>query len=85
MIPLIARIRLRSPKFNFSLWLPLFLAWLLLLPIVVVLLPLVLLVCVLFGNNPFPALAAGWQLLCGLRGTHVEITEPDHKLLLYIA
>lgn len=85
MIPLIARIRVRSPKVNFSLWLPLFLVWLLLLPLVVVLLPLVLLVCVLFGNNPFPALAAGWQMLCGLRGTHVEIAEPAQTVLVHIS
>ena len=85
MIPLIARIRLRSPKFNFSLWLPLFLVWLLLLPIVVVLLPLVILICWLFGNNPFPALGAGWQLLCGVRGTHVEIAEPQATVLLHIS
>ena len=85
MIPLIARIRVQSPKLRMSLWLPLFLIWLLVLPIAVVLLPLVILICLLFGNNPFPALAAGWQLLCGLRGTHVEITEPEQSVLLVIS
>ena len=85
MIPLIARLRIRSPKANFSLWLPLFLVWLLLLPLVVVLLPLVILVCWLFGNNPFPALGAGWQLLCGLRGTHVEIAETQANVLVHIS
>ena len=85
MIPLMARLRVRSPKLNFSLWLPLFLIWLLLLPVVIVLLPLVILVCLLFGNNPFPALGAGWQLLCGLRGTHVEINEPQQSVFLVIS
>jgi hypothetical protein len=85
MIPLTARLRVRSPKANFSVWLPLFLIWLLLLPLVVVLLPLVILVCWLFGNNPFPAVGAGYQMLCGLRGTHVEINEPEQFVLLDIA
>jgi hypothetical protein len=85
MIPLIARLRVQSPRLRMSLWLPLFLIWLLLLPIAVVLLPLVILVCLLFGNNPFPALVAGWQLLCGLRGTHVEINEPHQTVLLHIS
>lgn len=85
MIPLMARLRICSPKLNLSLWLPLFLIWLLLLPIALVLLPLVILVCVLLGNNPFRALAAGWQLLCGLRGTHVEINEPEQSVLLVIS
>ena len=85
MIPLIARLRVQSPKLKFSLWLPLFLVWLLLLPIVIVLLPIVLLVCLLFGNNPFKALSAGWQLLCGLRGTHVEINEPEQSVFLQIS
>ena len=85
MIPLIARIRVQSPKLRMSLWLPLFLIWLLLLPIAVVLLPLVIIVCLLFGNNPFPVLAAGWQLLCGLRGTHVEIDEPEQSVFLVIS
>ena len=84
MIPVMARLRVRSPKVKFSLWLPLFLIWLLLLPIVIVLLPLVILVCLLFGNNPFRALAAGWQLLCGLRGTRVDINEPGQSVLLHI-
>jgi hypothetical protein len=85
MIPLMARLRVHSPKFNVSLWLPLFLIWLVLLPMAIVLLPLALVICVLFGNNPFPALAAGWQLLCGLRGTHVEIDEPEQSVLLAIS
>lgn len=85
MIPLIARLRVQSPKLKLSLWLPLFFIWLLLLPVAVVLLPLVILVCLLFGNNPFPALAAGWQILCGLRGTHVEISEPEQSVLLHIS
>jgi hypothetical protein len=28
---------------------------------------------------------AGWQLLCGLRGTHVEITEAEQSVLLVIS
>ena len=85
MIPLIASLRVRSPRVHISLWLPLFLIWLLLLPIAVVLLPLVLLVCLLFGNNPFPALSAGWQLLCGLRGTRVEMNDAGQTVFLQIS
>jgi hypothetical protein len=75
--------KVRKQGRGFRLWIPLFLVWLLLLPIVVVLLPLMLLVC-LFMENGFRALAAGWQLLTGLRGTNVEFTEGAHCVALRI-
>ena len=50
MIPLIAEVRVKSPRASFRIWAPLFLIWLLLLPLVLVLAP------------PAPT-AAQWALL----------------------
>jgi len=77
-------LKFRKQGRGFRLWIPLFLVWLLLLPIVIVLLPFVLLACLFLGTKGFRALAAGWQLLTGLRGTHVEFTEAAHCVALHI-
>lgn len=84
MIPLMVSMKIRNDRHNFRLWIPLFLVWLLLLPIVIVLLPFVLLACLFMGTRGFRALAAGWQLLTGLRGTQVEIKEAAHCVALHI-
>jgi hypothetical protein len=85
MIPLFAVIGFRTPKHRrFRLWLPLFLIWLLLLPLVLVLLPFAIIGFLVLRMNPWRSLAAGWQLLAGLRGTHVEVNDREHYVLLRI-
>jgi hypothetical protein len=83
MIPLFAVIGFRtSRRQTFRLWLPLFLVWLLLLPLVLVLFPFFLVGCLILDMNAFSAIAAGWKVVAGLRGTHVEINDPRNYILL---
>jgi uncharacterized integral membrane protein len=83
MIPLFAVIGFRtSHQRTFRLWLPLFLIWLLLLPLVLVLFPFFLVGCLILDLNAFKAIAAGWSLMTGLRGTHVEVEDPKNYILL---
>jgi hypothetical protein len=74
--------RAGDPVERLGLWVPLFLIWLLLLPLVLVLLPLAMLALLVLRVNPFRALAAFWQTLAGLTGTHVEVNAPD--ALVYV-
>jgi hypothetical protein len=85
MIPLFAVIGFRtSRQRTFRLWLPLFLVWLLLLPLVLVLFPFFLVGCLILDMNAFSAIAVGWNVIAGLRGTHVEINDPKNYILLRI-
>lgn len=74
--------RRHDPPRRLRLWIPLFLIWLLLLPLVLVLLPLAMLALLILNINPFGALAAFWQTLSGLTGTHIEVNAPD--ALVYV-
>jgi hypothetical protein len=69
----------------FSLWIPLFLAWLLLLPLVLVLFPVVALVGLLVRINAVRLYAAAWGILTGLRKTRVEVRSPGSRVLVNIA
>lgn len=85
MIPLFAIIGFRtSRQRTFRLWLPLFVAWLLLLPVVLVLFPFFLVGCLILDVNAFNAITTGWNLVAGLRGTQVEINDPKNYILLRI-
>jgi hypothetical protein len=85
MIPLLLVVGFRtSRQHNFRLWLPLFLIWLLLLPLVLVLLPFAIIACLVVRMNPWRTMAGGWQLLASLSGTHVEVHDPEHYVLVRI-
>ncbi len=73
MIPLLAVIRVDWLR----LWIPLFLVWLLLLPFILLLLPVAILVCLALQVNPFQALAVFWHVFTGLRGTNIEVNDPN--------
>lgn len=70
MIPFGATVRVR----RFRIWIPLLLGWLLLLPIALLLMPVFFIACRIERIDSLRMLAAGWQLLHGLRGTHIEAT-----------
>lgn len=70
---------------RFSLWIPLFLAWLLLLPLVLVLFPVVALACLFIRVNAVRLYAAAWGVLTGLRKTRVEVRSPASRVLVDIA
>ena len=80
MIPLFVVIRVHTGGRRFGLWVPLFLAWLLLLPLVLVLLPFVVIGCLLARMNPWRLLKTGWQLLTGLNGTNVEVQHGERQV-----
>jgi hypothetical protein len=83
MIPLFAMIGFRTARRRtFRLWLPLFLVWLLLLPLVLVLFPFFLVGCLILDLNAFKAIVAGWKLMAGMRGMHVEVNDPKNYILL---
>lgn len=85
MIPVMAVLQVRRPpRHNVKLWLPLFLLWLVLLPVVVLFLPLALIGLIVAGVSPFRACSAFWQILTGLRNTHIEIERGDRAFLLRI-
>ena len=85
MIPLFLVVGFRtSRQRNFRLWLPLFLIWLLLLPLLLVLLPFAIIACLVVHMNPWRTVVAGWQLLDGLSGTHVEVRDTEHYVLIRI-
>ena len=85
MIPLMLVVGFRTYKGRgFRLWIPLFLVWLLLLPLVLVLLPFAFLVLVLMRVNPFRAMQTSWQILAGLKGTHIEVEDGSAQVLIRI-
>jgi hypothetical protein len=83
MIPLLVLLDLRGSR-SLRLWLPLFLAWLLLLPIVLVVLPFALLTLLLCRIDPWRAIAAFWGALAGTRGTHIEFATAKNSILVHI-
>lgn len=82
MIPLFAVIRWHTGRRQFGLWLPLFLAWLLLLPVLLVLLPFFAIGCLLARMNPLRMVSTGWQLVTGLRGTNIELQHGERQFQL---
>jgi hypothetical protein len=85
MIPMMLVVGFRTYKRRgFRLWIPLFLIWVLLLPLVLALLPLTVLVLAWMRVNPFRALRTGWQILAGLKGTHIEVQDGDSLVLVRI-
>ena len=83
MIPLLALLRVgRRGRRGFPLWIPLFLVWLLLAPLALLLLLPFVIVCRALRLKPLLALAVGWQLLCGLRSTRVEVQSRQSCVVL---
>jgi len=68
----------------FRLWLPLFLVWPLLLPFAILLLPFVVLALLLVGRNGFAMPVALWRLVAGLKGTLVDVANPNGTVFIRI-
>jgi hypothetical protein len=85
MIPLVAVLKIHNQRrHNFRLWFPLFLLWLVLLPVILLLVPLFVIGSLIIAMNPFRALFAFWQVLTGLKGTHIEVDNRDSQILIRI-
>lgn len=70
---------------RFSLWIPLFVAWLLLLPLVLILFPVVAVACLLMRINVLRLYSTAWGILAGLSRTRVEVRTRAFKVLVNIA
>ncbi|HTV81936.1 MAG TPA: hypothetical protein VME18_04750 [Acidobacteriaceae bacterium] len=70
---------------RFSLWIPLFLAWLLLLPLVLILFPVVALACLFVRVNALRLYAAAWSILSSLPKTRVEVRAAGTRVLVDVA
>ena len=85
MIPLVASVSVRNKRSRgFRLWIPLALAWLLLLPAALLLLPVVFVACWVGRIDPFQALSALWQILSALKGSNVEFEDEDSSVLIHV-
>jgi len=69
-------------KHGFRLRLPLLLFGILLLPFAPFLLLVLLIVCAVYGVNPFRAVAALFRLFASLRGTHVEVQDSQVSFVI---
>jgi hypothetical protein len=83
MIPLLAVIGVRG-RWNFRLWLPLFLVWLLLLPFALLLPPCLIVAAPFVRADAWRATGAMFSALRATRGTEVEVAARGHSLLLHI-
>ncbi len=86
MPPMLAVVRILPHRAgrHIRLWVPLFLAWLLLLPFVLVLLPVYFVVCAVKDIAPFRTLGAVLAVLGGLNGTHVEVESHGATFLVHV-
>jgi hypothetical protein len=93
MIPFFAFVHLRqaadpalhrSRSRNFRLWVPLCLAWLILLPLVLILFPVALVACLLMRISVLRLYGTMWQILSSLRHTFVEVQNDQTTLCFHI-
>jgi len=74
VLPLLATLRIpKQAGGHLQIWVPIFLAWLVLFPILLLLSPLLLAVCLICLVNPVRALVQICEFLSALRTTHIEI------------
>jgi hypothetical protein len=83
--PCLMHVRIHNEEHHFGLWLPLFLAWLILAALLLALLPvflILLIVALLFGWGEFMLLLGPqfYNILCALRGLKVEIDKTNEKV-----
>lgn len=88
--PCLLHVRVLNREHNFGIWLPLFLAWLLLAVLILALLPvflLLLIVALPFGWGEFVLLLGPrfYNILCALKGLKVDVDKPREKVeILFI-
>ena len=85
--PSLLRIRIRNSNIRFSLWLPLFLVWPLVLLAMVILSPLIILCAVLLWSLGLskPLLLTGpvlFRLFCSMRGLEIVVENSSDQVLI---
>ena len=68
---------------RFHLWIPLPLAWVLLLPFILLLAPLVFVACLVAKVDPFRGVSVYWQVFNSLRGLRAEVDDPGAHIRIY--
>ena len=83
--PCLLHVRVHNEEHNIGLWLPLFLAWLILAILVLALLPIFLILLIIalpFGWGEFMLLLGPrlYNILCALKGLKVDVDKPLEKV-----
>ena len=80
--PCLMHVRIHNEEHHFGLWLPLFLAWLILAALLLAILPILLIVALPFGWGEFMLLLGPrfYNILCALRGLKVESDRTNEKV-----
>jgi hypothetical protein len=83
--PCLLHVRVHNREHNFGIWLPLFLAWLLLAVFILALLPVFLLLLIIalpFGWGEFVLLLGPrfYNVLCALKGLKLDVDKTDEKV-----
>lgn len=85
--PSILSLRIKGES-NFSLWLPLFLIWPILLLVALVILPFIFLISLFYlkGNvsRSILIVPASYNLISDLKGLTVEVDNPKNNISIYI-
>ncbi len=89
MPPSFLRIRIRNRSTRFSLWLPLFLIWTLILLAMVILMPLVLICAILLwpvglGKSILLTCPLLFRLFCPIKGLEVAVETSSEQVLISI-
>ena len=86
--PMIMRLRIKNKRQNLNLWLPVFLAYPIILAIALLLLPLVLIIALVAWPSGWgrPLLFSGFYLarfIWAVRGLEIDICKNSEELKLY--
>lgn len=86
--PMLMRLKIIDAEHRINLWLPLFLAWLILLAIALALAPLVCVLVIIlwpwgWGETLLLLGPAIFRMLCALHGFSVDIKSVDKTVLIY--
>jgi hypothetical protein len=85
MMPQLAVVRVRDREgHRIRMWIPVLPVALLLSPVLVLVVLAVVVAAPIWRISPGRALAGGWRLFCGLRGTHIEVDQVDAQVLVSI-
>jgi hypothetical protein len=90
MIPLIMRIHIvEQNKKKVGLILPLFLAWILLLPFIIILTPFVLLAALILWHSGYGKIILGtgpalFSVISALSDLHIQVEKPDSRVLIWL-
>jgi len=85
--PCLMHLRIHNEEYNFGLWLPLFLAWLILVALAIALLPIFLIILIVawpFGWGKFMLLLGPrlYNVLSALKGFKVDINRQREQVAI---